>query len=122
MSGFPSDLLEGIRIHLEAEKKSAQARINELKGQDPFSDPDRLNDNAATDAEANEESSHDRFSAMVEELNATLTQIDEALIRIGNGTYGSCSNCGKMINTDRLNILAHATLCLACERIKKRQK
>jgi DnaK suppressor protein len=108
-----------LRKHLEEEKGKTSDRIAELSKQDPFSDPDRANDNAASDSEASEESSHDRFAAMVEELNARIAEIDAALERISNNTYGYCTNCQKMIDTDRLAILPTATLCLACEQAKK---
>jgi DnaK suppressor protein len=120
MQSFPSDLLEKIRQSLEKEKQELLHRIDELSLQDPFSDPDRVNDNAANDTEANEESSHDRFTAMIDELKQRLMDIDNALIRISDRSYGFCSECGNMIDTDRLSILSTATLCLDCE--KKRKK
>jgi len=119
MQNFPNELLNDIRVHLEEEKKALEARIDELMKQDPFSDPDRLSDNAASDRDAEEESSHDRFSAMIEELKAKRVQIDDALLRISQGTYGFCTECRAMIDTDRLNILPTATLCKACEEKKK---
>jgi DnaK suppressor protein len=119
MQSFPSDVLDELRKHLEEEKKNTNERIIELSKQDPFSDPDRANDNAASDSEASEESSHDRYAAIVEELNARISEIDEALGRIANNTYGYCTNCKKMIDTDRLAILPTATLCLTCEQAKK---
>lgn len=119
MQSFPSDVLESLRLHLEEEKKHTNDRISQLSAQDPFSDPERVNDNAASDSEASEESSHDRFAAMVEELKASLADIDASLQRISDGTYGFCTNCHNMIDTDRLGILPTATLCLACEQKKK---
>ena len=111
-------MLEQLRVHLEEEKKKLVAQMSDLSAQDPFSDPDRANGNAASDSEASEESSHDRFAAMIDELKAKLLAIDAALTRIGEGTYGYCSNCSQMIDTDRLAILPTATLCLSCERTK----
>lgn len=119
MVSFPNDILNDIRVHLEEEKRKLVARIEELSKQDPFTDPDRGIDNAASDTEANEESSHDRFSAMVDELKAKVSAIDDALIRIGDGTYGYCTSCHEMIDTDRLSILPMATLCKFCEDKKK---
>lgn len=107
-----------MRSELEKQKKHVMERIEALSAQDPFSDPERLIDNAATDTEANEESSHDRFAALVDELKAQVADIDDALVRIGAGTYGICSNCGKLIPPERLAILPTATLCLDCEKIK----
>lgn len=120
MQSFPSDLLNQIRVHLEEEKKSVVSRIDELVSQDPFSDPDRVLDNAASDNEASEENNHDRFTAMVEELKERRDQIDQALMRVADGTYGSCQQCGEMIDTDRLGILPMATLCKNCEEKRKK--
>jgi DnaK suppressor protein len=121
MQSFPSEILHEIRRHLEEEKKLLEARIDELVKQDPFSDPDRLIDNAASDREADEESSHDRYTAIIEELRMKRKLLDDALIRISQGTYGFCCQCKMMIDTDRLNILPTATLCRACEEKKKRK-
>jgi len=121
MINFLGDILNGIRVHLDSEKKDLQKRIDELKMQDPFTNPDRLNDNAATDREASEESDHDRVSALIGELNSKIAEIDQALIRIAEGSYGYCSGCGNLIDTDRLNILPTATLCLPCEHKKKKE-
>jgi RNA polymerase-binding transcription factor DksA len=121
MQSFPTDVLNDIRKHLEEEKTQTAARIEELTAQDPFNDPERTNDNAASDSDATEESTHDRFAAMLEQQRAQIVAIDEALMRISQGTYGYCTNCKQMIDTDRLAILPTATLCLACESQKKKQ-
>ncbi len=43
-----------------------------------------------------------------------LKQIDEALAKIGNGTYGICEECGEEIPVARLKILPFAKLCIDC--------
>ncbi|MEK7592332.1 MAG: TraR/DksA C4-type zinc finger protein [Patescibacteria group bacterium] len=111
--------LDTVRINLEEEKTKVVTRITELTAQDPFSDPDRLNDNAASDMEASEESNHDRFQAILDELKEKLVLLDSAQVRIRNGTYGVCSSCGKVIEADRLKVLPTAVLCLQCEKIKR---
>jgi len=121
MVSFPNEILNDIRVHLEEEKKTLTNQIAELSKQDPFTDPDRGIDNAASDTEASEESTHDRFSAMVDELTAKVSAIDEALLRIGDGTYGYCTSCQELIDTDRLSILPTATLCKSCEDTKKKK-
>lgn len=119
MQKFPDDVLGEIRQHLEEEKKRIVKRIDELSAQDPFADPDRTNDNAASDTEASEESNHDRVAALIAELTRQRDSLDVALLRIGQGGYGFCSNCRKMIDTDRLAVLLTATLCLDCEKKRK---
>lgn len=41
----------------------------------------------------------------------TLFKIDEALLRIEEGTYGKCSGCKRPINKKRLEILPYARYC-----------
>ena len=50
-----------------------------------------------------------------------LAEIDAALTRIENGTYGSCTNCGKQIPEERLEALPWATLCIDCQRDQERR-
>ena len=47
-------------------------------------------------------------------LRAEIGQIRLALIRIGNGTYGTCSNCGTEIDRKRLEARPIATRCIKC--------
>lgn len=115
MTNLDGDMLDQLRQKLEADKRKVAAQISNLKTQDPFSDSERINDNAASDAEASEESSHDRFAAMVEQLTTHLAEIDEALMRIASGSYGNCRVCGESIGINRLKALPAATLCLTCE-------
>lgn len=44
-----------------------------------------------------------------------LYSIDEALKRIEDGTYGSCSQCAKQISKKRLGALPHTDLCIDCQ-------
>ena len=112
MVQFPSEVLEELRLHLEEEKKRLNVQLTELSAQDPFTNGDRSSDKAASDMEASDESDHDRVSAVTDEVKAKIAEVDGALARIGDGTYGVCSVCGEMIDTDRLSILPTATLCL----------
>jgi len=57
-----------------------------------------------------------------QEISATLLaheehvvqEIDAALARIDNGTFGTCENCGKAILVGRLEALPYARHCTAC--------
>jgi DnaK suppressor protein len=41
-----------------------------------------------------------------------LAEIEAALARIEDGTYGLCSTCGKPIAAERLEAVPYATLCI----------
>lgn len=120
MTHVSNEVLEKRKTQLLEEKKRILARMNEMRAQDPFNNPDRLNDNAASDAEASEEAGHDRTTAILEELAQQVKDIDAALARIEKGTYGHCAVCGDPIDSQRLEILPTATLCHSCEAAKSK--
>ncbi len=43
------------------------------------------------------------------------TEAVDALLRIRNGTYGVCADCGKRIPAARLQAKPEATRCVACQ-------
>jgi len=50
-----------------------------------------------------------------------LAEIDAALKRIEEGTYGTCTNCDRPIPVERLEALPWATLCIDCQRDRERR-
>jgi DnaK suppressor protein len=52
-----------------------------------------------------------------ENSQTVLTEIDAALQRIEDGTYGTCGNCGKEIAVGRLEAHPWASLCIDCARL-----
>jgi DnaK suppressor protein len=49
-----------------------------------------------------------------------LHDIDEALRKIEEGSYGICEECGEAIGEKRLSVLPAATLCVVCQGNKER--
>jgi RNA polymerase-binding protein DksA len=47
-------------------------------------------------------------------------EIDVALSRIEDGTYGTCRRCGQAIPEERLDAVPYATLCVSCKRVEER--
>lgn len=43
-----------------------------------------------------------------------IDETEEALGRIADGTYGSCLVCGEPIPFERLEVIPHARMCVAC--------
>ncbi len=52
----------------------------------------------------------------------TLKEIDEALQKIEEGTYGYCTVCGKGIELQRLEALPYAERCLECEKLQEEDR
>ena len=101
-------LLENARSRLDQELETVEADIAKLA--------DRLEtkgnyslgagDPAITQWEMN--------LALKERAVQKKEEIEAALARIEQGTYGICSNCGKQIEPERLELLPTTTLCSDC--------
>ena len=46
---------------------------------------------------------------------ALLREIEGALVRLKDGTYGTCMDCGMPLSRKRLEALPWARFCVACE-------
>jgi DnaK suppressor protein len=63
----------------------------------------------------------DTTISMAQRHAAELQEIDAALARIANGSYGECEECGGAIGLPRLQAQPTARLCIACqERLEQR--
>jgi DnaK suppressor protein len=68
-------------------------------------------------ADAAFESGSDEMSSQLAELDSReLSQIERALARLKQGTYGLCEACQNKIPVGRLNALPYSTLCIECQR------
>ncbi|NIO06388.1 MAG: TraR/DksA family transcriptional regulator [Proteobacteria bacterium] len=59
--------------------------------------------------------------SLSENQRQVLREIDEALDRITEGTYGTCDGCGDPINLKRLQIRPFAKYCVQCQDSIERQ-
>ena len=50
-----------------------------------------------------------------------LLQVERALERLDDGTYGRCENCGNPIPKARLQAFPRATLCVTCKQREERR-
>lgn len=63
------------------------------------------------------DSAQDEISSQLAEVESReLTQIENALERMRNGTYGICEVTGKPIPLARLQALPYATMCIEAQR------
>lgn len=64
--------------------------------------------------QATQSENDDVLSALDTETQATITQINAALSRIEQGTYGECYTCGQQIPEQRLLVVPYAEYCIEC--------
>lgn len=58
--------------------------------------------------------------SLEENAEQIVHEIDSALARIEEGTYGTCARCGNEIPEERLSAVPYATLCVECKRLQER--
>jgi DnaK suppressor protein len=59
--------------------------------------------------------SKERRSTMLTQSKRQLEQIEAALLRMDEGVYGKCAQCGGLIAPPRLRVLPYAALCIKCQ-------
>ena len=52
-------------------------------------------------------------------IAATLADVERALEKLDDGTYGICDGCGAAIGDERLEAIPWATLCISCARARR---
>ena len=86
-------------------------------------DPSELS-SAAGDQHLGDHASdmHDREldDSLEDNAEQLVHEIDAALRRLDEGTYGTCARCGEPIPEERLQAVPYATLCLSCKRLEER--
>ena len=116
MAHFSKKFIDEQKKRLENDLKDILEKIDNLKKEDPFSDPDHASDNAAVDTDVREQVGHDTVEAQIKDLSIREEDIKAALIRINKGKYGICQKCGKAIPQARLKIIPESAYCIDCEK------
>lgn len=67
------------------------------------------------------DAAQDEISSQLAEVESReLAHIENALERLGTGSYGQCEHCGEKIPLSRLQALPYATSCIRCQRKAER--
>ena len=108
---FPASDLADFRKRLillrqEAMGQSATLRTNALEHTD---------DRGSEDDDGSDAFIRLQNLSQVDSQNKVIQQIDEALARIQDGTYGICEMCGQLIRKPRLLNLPFVHTCMECQ-------
>ena len=106
-----------MRKRLEEKQAEIQRHIATLMGSSPPpEDAIQASDGVVEpEEEAVDLQQTDVDQAILDNERALLAEVQQALARIENGTYGICTNCGQPIPERRLEAIPWATLCVICE-------
>jgi len=95
------------RLTEELEQLEASARpINERREGSPF---------GKREEEAAESYELEKRLALEKRIKDQLAEVQHALHKFEQGTYGLCDLCGQSIDPARLEALPQANLCLSCK-------
>ena len=95
-----------VKAKLLAKRKELEAQLAGTQATERHEVEEGLNDNAQLWEVSEIRDGLDDASA--EDMN----QINKALARIDEGTYGFCASCGNAIDEARLEAPTYATLCI----------
>ena len=108
------------RAALLEERRRVEAAIQNLHDENPGTLAEDAGEETAYDNHladtATETYDRELDYTLEENSEHVLADIDAALKRIEEGTYGICTSCDKPIAVERLEALPWATLCIDCKR------
>jgi RNA polymerase-binding protein DksA len=113
------------REALLEEQRRVKAALENLHEEHPGTISDEAGEEAAYDNHladtATETYDRELDYTLEENSEHVLADIDAALARIEDGTYGICANCRRPIPEERLEARPWATLCIDCQRERERR-
>jgi DnaK suppressor protein len=101
--------LEAIRERLATERARLRDEIGEA-----VEAPDQMTYGSQA-AAASQVFEQQRDLALRDRAIAHLAQVDAALARLDDGTFGRCTRCGNPIAPERLEALPWAAHCIDCQ-------
>jgi len=100
-----------INEKLEKAKEDLQLLVDQLSHKDDHGTDDTSPTFKLMD-EGSEVLSREEINQLAARQQKFIQSLENALIRIQNGTYGVCRVTGKLIAKERLRIVPHATLSI----------
>ena len=111
------------REALLEERKRVAAAIQNLHDENPGTLAEDAGEETAYDNHladtATETYDRELDYTLEENSEHVLAEIDAALKRLDDGTFGVCTNCGQPIAVERLEDRPWATLCIDCKRLRE---
>src|SRR5919202_2072690 len=122
MSAAPLDL-DKFRSQLESLRSDLRAELSDLQEESANVDQNEgygVKNHPAEDA--TEMFLRQRNLAVSGDLRQELDDVERALDRIADGSYGLCQVCGSPINLERLEARPAATLCIRHQREREQEE
>jgi DnaK suppressor protein len=113
-----------VRNKLEIEKKRIQEDLGQLaaSGSHPMDERREGSPFGKREEEATESMELEKRLVLENRLSSLLAEVERALQKLDDGTYGVCDVCNLAIDPARLEALPQAILCLTCRQKMKNAK
>ncbi|MBA7479399.1 RNA polymerase-binding transcription factor DksA [subsurface metagenome] len=108
-----------IRSRLEQERKQLTEELEQLNVSSRLTERRNGSPFGKIDEEANAAVDLEKRVALQSRILDTLVQLEHALQKLDEGTYGLCDSCEQPINPARLEALPLAALCVNCKALQK---
>lgn len=108
--------MEELRSRLESEQKHLLSELEQIEIDARPSEVRREGSPfGKREEEATESLELERRLAVEKRVKTNLAEIEHALHKFEEGTYGMCDSCGQPIAPERLEALPQASLCVKCK-------
>ena len=114
---------EKIRVALTERRDELQAEYDQTLSEITELQRDRLTDSAGDDQADTGTKTFEREQeiSLANSMLERITQVERALERLDEGSYGWCERCGNAIPVERLAAFPSATLCVTCKQLEERR-
>lgn len=116
---------DAARQHLDEERSRLEGIRTELATLHDESEDESLGELSSMDQHqadvGTETFNRERDLAILENVEAELADIEHALKRLDEGTYGTCEACGQPIADERLEAMPAARFCLNDQSVAERE-
>ena len=111
---------EMLRTRLENERKHLTEQLEQLEASRPAEERREGSPFGKREEEATEAFELEKRLVGEKKIRDLLADIEHALRKFEEGTYGRCDICGNPIDPARLEALPQANLCLNCKALQSK--
>ena len=113
---------DNVRARLNEERdrlmRDADIKAHQVAEDGDDLDPERggVGNHLADDA--NQTAEQETMLTIESNIQRQIDQVNEAIARLDEGTYGICANCGKPISAARLEARPSSIYCIDCQQLQ----
>lgn len=111
---LPSELESKFKGYLINKQKQVDKQIQSIDEDDPVLATPTMILPSELGTDAWEADVHAKMVVLKNNLLGLSSDIKQALLKLQHGTFGRCDKCGRQIETERLEAIPTAAVCVLC--------